>query len=213
MKILLLEDDELLSESIIDLLELEGHEIIHTINGYDAEELMIEEEFDLYLLDINVEGNVNGFQLAEELREANDNTKIIFITALTDIESLKRGYDIGITDYIKKPFEPMELVFKIETLSNKNKRKKIIKKENFYYNLNTNEMKIKDKIIYLSKFEKLIFDELILNINEIIDKEYLKEIIDNNNDISLRVLINKIKKKTSLKIINIRGIGYKIEKI
>lgn len=211
MNILLLEDDLVLSESIIELLEMQGYNIEHTDNGLDAEEFIINNEYDLLLLDINVKGGVSGFTLAKELREDGDKTPIIFITALIDLESMKKGYDLGIQDYIKKPFEPMELIFKLDSLTNKSKAQ-LIKYKHLEYDISLNEILVNKHTVKISNMEKIILDELITNRGITINKEHLKDIIGTNNDLSLRVFINKLKKKLDIDIVNIRGIGYKIEK-
>lgn len=214
MKILLLEDDELLSETIQELLETKGHEVDVTKNSLDADELTIDNNYELYLFDINVEGDINGFQLAEDLRGYGDKTPIIFLTALTDMKSLTRAYDIGIDDYLKKPFEPMELLLRINAKNNKKTNSNNVLNfqiNNIEYILKRKEIVINGKSISMGNYEQLILEELIKNKGKTITKDSLLEIMDNNNETALRVILNKIKKKTNINIKNIRGVGYKIE--
>jgi len=209
MNILLLEDDLLLSETIMELLIDDGHSVVSTEDGYDAEELMIAEEFDLYLLDINVKG-WNGFKLAEYIRSENDETPIIFITAINDIASIKKAYNIGITDYLKKPFDPEELLLRIgsKSSSSNNSIKNVIEFSNIKFNIDKKELFINEKLVSLGKIETFVLDKILSNLNNIVQKEELMYITGNDNPNALRVLIKKIRDKTSINIENIRGKGY-----
>ena len=111
MKILLLEDDPVLSDILCDFLE----EYFVVRHAYSAKELFAladEERFDLYIFDINVTGK-SGIEILKELRSFADTTPAIFITAYTDTEHLKDAFDAGAHDYIKKPFELEELYTRI----------------------------------------------------------------------------------------------------
>lgn len=211
MKILLLEDDDLLADTIKELLETKNFKVDTTPNSLDAEEMTLEKRYDLYLLDVNVQGGMSGFKLAEELRKEGDKTPIIFMTALTDIKSLTRAYDIGIDDYLKKPLDPYELLLRINSRMKLNRKDKIEYKH-IEYILNEKEIKVESKSISLGNIEQIIIQELLLNIDKTIDKNYLLELMETDNEVALRVLINKLKKKLNIEITNIRGIGYKLEK-
>lgn len=113
MKILYLEDDELLAQSVIDELEDASYEVTWTPSSEEVIELTFNHSYDLYLFDVNVEG-MNGFELLKSLRESGDKTPSIFITSLNQIQSLKEGFSVGADDYIKKPFDLDELLVRIE---------------------------------------------------------------------------------------------------
>ena len=114
-KILLLEDDVALHETLKDFLESLGYEVVGSYDGEDALEKVYEKRFDLLLLDVNVP-KIRGFELLEQIRQANDNTPAIFITSLSGIADLESGYESGCDDYIKKPFALKELQLRIETI-------------------------------------------------------------------------------------------------
>ena len=84
-------------------------------NGDEALDAIFENFYDLLLLDIRVPG-MDGFTLVETIRKEGLNTPIIILTSLTDITNLSRGYDLGCNDYIRKPFDLIELKFRIEQL-------------------------------------------------------------------------------------------------
>ena len=112
--ILLVEDDPILGETIVDILEDEGYAITWVKDGKGALEKSFEKSFSLYLFDINVPF-INGLELLNDLRYSGDKTPAIFITALVDLNSLEKGFQVGADDYIKKPFEMKELVIRIES--------------------------------------------------------------------------------------------------
>jgi len=115
MKILLLEDDSMLSEVIVEHLEYYGYSVTPVYNGLEAEEIIYKEKFDLLLLDVNVP-MLNGFELLKELRESNNMTPTIFITSMNTSQNVEEGFGLGANDYLKKPFEMIELKARIENI-------------------------------------------------------------------------------------------------
>ena len=210
MKILLLEDDKILSESLKEFLELEGHYIDAVYNGYDVFDITYESVYDLYIFDVNVPG-INGFNILSELKQSGDNTPTIFITALIDMESLSEGFRLGAEDYIKKPFDPEELLIRI-----KNKygpKEGVLYMNNFVYNKVTRKLLKNGKRIVLGEVQKNIFHVLIINQNQVVEIYQLIDFLEKPTMNALRVNIAKLKNKLSINIQNIRGRGYMIEEI
>ena len=115
IKILLLEDDVVLSDIITDFLE--ERYSVESVYSSDAAANRIENErFDLFIFDINVMGRQNGLELLRELRAFNDTTPAIIITAYSDIDHLKKAFTSGANDFIRKPFELEELGVRIENI-------------------------------------------------------------------------------------------------
>lgn len=114
-RILLLEDDFSLSEIMSEYLKEKGFELTSVFNAAEALDLAYESHFDLLLLDVKVPMG-NGFELLESLREAGKETPAIFLTSLSSIDDISKGYDAGCDDYLKKPFELKELHLRIQTL-------------------------------------------------------------------------------------------------
>ena len=115
MKILLLEDDLMLSEVIVEHLEEYGYKVTALYDGIAAEDLLFEEKFDLLLLDVNVP-LLNGFELLKNLRESGNNTPAIFITSMNTPQDVLEGFELGANDYLKKPFEMIELKARIDNI-------------------------------------------------------------------------------------------------
>jgi len=112
MKILLMEDDAVLSDILLDYLR-EEFLVDYAYNSEEVFQQLNTQSYDLFIFDINVTGK-NGLELLEELRSFNDTTPTIFITAYRDTEYLKKAFDLGAHDYIKKPFELEELSARIQ---------------------------------------------------------------------------------------------------
>ena len=114
-KILLLEDDLQLSDTVKQFLEYQEYEVVTAYDAHEAKEKLYETHVDLMLLDIKVPYQ-NGFDLLAELREEGNTTPAIFITSLHSVENVTRGFDVGGDDYIRKPFALKELLVRIESL-------------------------------------------------------------------------------------------------
>lgn len=136
MRLLLLEDDLEYKLSIKDYLESLGYEIDDFEDGEDALSAIHENKYHLLILDIRVP-KMNGYEVVKSIRENNDNTPVIYITSLTDINNLSLGYELGCNDYIKKPFSPKELKYRVEQLI-----------KLFYANENSKEIELKPNFTY-----------------------------------------------------------------
>jgi DNA-binding response OmpR family regulator len=212
-KILLLEDDAILSETLVELLEDENFKVTHVEDGEMALDATFIKQFDLLLLDVNVPF-LNGFELLKSLRESGDITPAIFITALTDIASLSKGFDVGADDYIKKPFAFDELLIRINALLKKSYHTyaKEIKIDNFSFFIEKNELYHDENFMPLPPYELKITRLLFQNLNKTLQKEEIFEYLNEGNEMSegaLRVHINKLR-KIGLPITTIKGIGYRL---
>ncbi len=212
-KILLLEDDEVLSESLIELLESENFDITHVKNGQEAIDITYENRFDIFLFDVNVP-LIDGFELLKSLRESGDKTPTIFLTALDDIASLAKGFEVGADDYIKKPFDFDELLIRIKALLKKryNTYQKEINVDNFRFVIEKEELYLKNDFIALPPYELKLTHLFFKNLDKTLTKEYISEEIGNDKEISygsLRVHINKLR-KIGLPITTVKGIGYRL---
>jgi DNA-binding response OmpR family regulator len=114
-KLLLLEDDINLSETVEEYLVEQGYEVVCAYDGDTAEEKLFEATFDLLLLDVNVPG-VNGFELLKSARSQDVTVPAIFITSRNSIEDVETGFDSGADDYLRKPYELRELLLRIQTI-------------------------------------------------------------------------------------------------
>ncbi len=209
-KILLLEDDELLAQTIKNLLISEGYQVDLVYDFEEALEFTYDNRYDLYLFDINVPFG-NGIDLLKDLRDAGDKTPAFFITALKDIKSISKGFDAGCDDYIKKPFDFDELVVRVKAAIRK--RDTYIEFGDFKYDPDSDTLLYKDIEPDIGKVSKSVITLFLKSKGRIVKKDEIFELMQNPSDVALRVLINKIKKEFDLNIKNIRGVGYKLEKL
>lgn len=210
LKILLLEDDTILAQTMVQILEQENYDVTLVNDGEEVIEATYENKFNLYLFDINVP-LLNGMETLKLLRNAEDNTPTFFITALIDIKSTLEGFNCGCDDYIKKPFDLDELLARIHaTLKRRNP---IIQYGNITFDLFENRVLKDDKEVALGNVEKDVFSLLIKNINVTVNKLTFFDYMNKPSDTALRVLISKLKKMLDLNITNTKGIGYKLEKL
>jgi len=216
MKILLLEDDALLSKILTKHLE-EQYEVSAVYDGNSALALLEEKRFDLLILDSNVPG-ISGLELIKELRSYNDTTPIIMITAYQDTIHLKTAFTNGCNDYIKKPFELDELDMRIENISrtfNIEQNRVITISENTLFDASNNQIIKGEEIFSIAKKESEFLNYLVTNRNRTISKEELTQNLwsfeNMPSDATLRVYIRNLRAligKESIK--TIRGMGYRL---
>lgn len=215
--ILLVEDDLVLADTIKDILEDEGFDVTWAKDGNEALELTFKNRFDLYLFDINIPF-IDGFELLKSLRDGHDSTPAIFITALRDITSFTKGFDMGADEYIKKPFDANELIVRIHALIKKSYHSyssHLVYKD-LIYDIKKELLYKGDEQIHLTPSEHQLFILFLKNIDTVLSKDTILYHLHNNeiqgSDAALRVQISKLK-KLGLSITNIRAIGYRCEKV
>lgn len=206
--VLLLEDDIELGETIQELLEGEGYSVTLVRDGNNALDRSYDTKFDLYIFDINVP-EISGLDLLKSLRDADDTTPAIFISALVDLNSISQAFRVGANDYIKKPFFPEELLIRVNAKFMLSEKTVLYK--HLEYNFSTRVLKQNGQIVSLGGVLICLLESLLKNRGDILDKEILLECLENPSSTALRVAINKLKTKLSLDIKNIRGVGYVIE--
>ena len=205
-KILLLEDDHILLETVEELLEIHDYKVDIAQNGDEVLDLTFNNNYALYIFDINVP-KINGFKLIELLRKADDFTPVIYISALTDIKSITTGFSLGAVDYLKKPFHPQELILRVKNILN---QKKNIEYKNIQFQ-NNSIFKNGNEII-LTNIQHNIFVLLIQNIGRVVKNNEFYEVLGNDSNNALRFHINRLRKILEIDIKNIRGVGYILEK-
>ena len=207
--ILLLEDDFELAETLQELIEAEGYEVDVCHTGNDAIDISYEKSYDLYVFDINVP-DISGLELLESLRHAEDKTPAIFISALVDLNTIAKGFEVGADDYIKKPFYPEELLIRIKAKLARQTQEIVFK--NLRYNPQKRELSVDGKIVSLGEVQICLLDTFLRNLGSVIEKSALMECLTHPSESALRVALNKLKQTLGLEIKNIRGVGYILEK-
>jgi len=216
MRLLLLEDDLDYKQSIKEYLESLHYIVDDFEDGEEALSAIYENKYHLLILDIRVP-KLNGYELVKLLRQENNTTPVIYITSLTDINNLSLGYELGCNDYIKKPFSPKELKYRIEQLIKlfyANNNKTIALNSGLSYDIVKQELYKNGCIVPLTKKENEVVFCLLSSKNQFVSSETLRSEVWEDRYIceaDIRVCIKKIRDKTSKDFIsNQRGIGYKI---
>ena len=208
IKILLLEDDQILSETLAQFLTRAGYKIDMALTMEEAEDLSYQHSYDLYLFDINLPKG-SGLALLTNLRHAEDTTPTIFITALSDMHFIEEGFRLGAIDYIKKPFNPKELLIRIGAKF----KTGILTYGHITFDPKAEILRKDGKIIDMGDTQYKVFTTLLRHKGSMVKKEILYECLERVSDTALRVAITKIKQRLEIDIINIRGKGYVIEKL
>jgi len=218
MKILLLEDDIILSEIIEEFLISLDYEVICSYDGLNASELVYEQSFDLMLLDVEVP-SLDGFEFLKSLRDQNINTPAIYITSLNTSKDLQKGFDIGCDDYIKKPFELTELQARINNIKRLYKIDSDVVFEfcdTIRYNFSKQTVLYEGTEISLAQKELKILEYFIKNKNEVVSADELMVNIwgyeETPTNATIRTYIKNIRKIIGDEfIVTLKGIGYKLE--
>jgi DNA-binding response OmpR family regulator len=221
-KIFYVEDELFLGKIVRESLESRGFEVIMESDGAKATAAFKKSQPDICVLDIMLP-NKDGFTIADEIRELNEEVPIIFLTAKTQTEDVVKGFSIGGNDYIRKPFSMEELIVRIQNLlhSKAENPQKIsgdtvnIGKYKFQVNRQTLNNGNEDR--KLSYRESELLKLLYLNRDKIIDRKNILNLLWGNDsffnsrnlDVYITKLRNYIKDDPSLEIITIKGIGYR----
>ena len=222
LKILLCEDDENLGMLLREYLQAKGFVAELCADGEAGFKAFLKTKFDICVLDVMMPKK-DGFTLAQEIRSANTDVPIIFLTAKTLKEDILEGFKLGAADYITKPFSMEELVFRIEAILRRTKGKKsrestVYRLGQFTFDTQKQLLQIGEKQTKLTTKENELLALLCSHSNEILQRDFaLKTIwIDDNyfNARSMDVYITKLRKHLKddpqIEIINIHGKGYKL---
>ena len=222
IKILMVEDDTNITNTLTYYLQNEGFLMETAKSKYEAIEKIYQKEYNLILLDITLPDG-NGYEVYKKLKEKYS-TPVIFLTALDDEKDIVKGFDLGADDYITKPFHTRELLSRIKNVLRHIEKKNIddiIRVQDIEINKNKKMVKRGDRELELTALEYKILLLLFENRGGIISREQiLSNIWDENenfvNDNTLTVYIKRIREKIENNpnkpeiIKTIRGIGYKI---
>jgi DNA-binding response OmpR family regulator len=218
-KILLAEDDPNLGALLSDFLVAEGFDVKLCKDGLIASQALLEASFDLFLLDVMMP-KMDGFTLAKEVRKKNSKTPIIFITAKSLKEDKLIGYDLGADDYITKPFDEEELLWKIKAVIRRTDiaelKNEVIHIGKYTFEPFNQSLNFNGTVKRITEKESNLLFYLYENRNRLIKREELLTNLWGENDYflgrSLDVFITKMRKylkeDESIHIENVFGVGF-----
>ena len=215
MKILLVEDNEILAKGLIYSLEQKKYQVIHTLNVENTLKILKTEKIDLAILDVSLPDG-NGFDLyRNNIKEKNISS--IFLTAKDEEDNIVKGLELGAEDYSTKPFSIKELMARINRIILRNKKNTIIQVQNIKFDMDKMVVYRDNENVELTNLELKILNLLFLNLNKVVKRS---EIIDkiwewtgnDVNDNTVTVYLKRIREKIKTDIIiTIKGIGYRID--
>lgn len=219
LTILLVEDDKDLNFLVGSYLKEAGYNVVSVYNGLDALNKFDEECFDLVLSDIMMP-LCDGYQLAKDIREINDQIPIVFMSARDDKPSKQLGYRIGIDDYITKPFDLDELVFKINAIARRLKIKNVneVVVGNFKMNHDEHMAYLNNEEVSLTVREFDILYKMLSYPKKTFTRSRLMEefwgfdssATSRTVDVYMAKLREKTKKCDGFEIQTVHGLGYKV---
>jgi len=218
MKILILENDQTFQSELKEYLVNLGHHCIGCCYKQDAKHYLVDTVYDLLILNIDHETQ-DGLELYSDLKVENFTTPVMFTSALTDIETISKAYDMGGSEYIKKPFHIKELGYRLQKLSyeiENIKREHILLSPNYSYIKKENKLLHKNLVQPLTKKQFHIIECLCKNIGTIISFDLFREYAwgsDLVSDATIRTELSRLRKVLKEDFIqNYKGIGYKVDR-
>jgi len=213
MKILLLEDDVILQEIIEEFLIDNDYEVESYFDGEKALDAIGKNRYDMLLLDVNVP-NINGFEILVYLREIGNTTPAIYITSLASIDDLKKGFDLGADDYLKKLFELEELHARIKHIVRLYHLQEEIEFDGMTFIPKAHQIISDDSVIQMRQKEAQVLEYFIHNTGKIISCDEIIENVWDDERIpahaTIRTYIKNLRKMFDKEYFdNIKGEGYR----
>ena len=225
IKVLLAEDEQTLALIIKDTLEAQGFIIETAKNGEEGLQKFFMEKPDVLVADVMMP-KMDGFEMVKRIRLSDKHTPVLFLTARSAINDVVEGFELGANDYLKKPFGMQELIVRIKALAGrlitqteeKEKKTDWIEIGQYHFNPTLQRLEYAGIETEMSHRESEILRRLCENRNQVVNTQnILLELWGDDsffNNKSLHVFITKLRHKLSkdsqIRIVNVRGIGYKL---
>lgn len=217
MKLLLLEDDYLYKVTIQDFLIQSGYEVEEYEDGDAALEAIYAGQYAVLLLDIRVPGR-DGYEILSQIRSDGIETPAIILTSLTDIDALSRGYELGCSDYLRKPFELKELQYRIEQVIRTQRfgstHKRVQIDARYQFDIREERLLREGSEVGLSAIERRVVSHLVQNLGFFVSMGTLQEQVWEGKDITyadIRMCIKRIREKTDREFIQTKKlVGYRV---
>jgi two-component system response regulator TrcR len=223
MKILIVEDERTLSMIISDTLRDEGFDVVQAYDGNQGLSNLRVHHPDVVIADVMMP-NMDGFEMVRQMRRTDKTTPVLFLTARSSTDDLVAGFKLGANDYLKKPFKMQELIIRVKALAGRAMQLetpslvKVYEIGSFLFNPTAQTISINGNQKELSYMESEILRRFCSNIGNIVETDNLLNQLWHNDSFynrnSLHVFIHKLRNILSadknVKLINVRGIGYKM---
>ena len=218
MRLLLVEDDELLGDAVKTGLTQYGYIVDWLTDGEAARSALKSHEFELIILDLGLP-KLSGSKLLQAIRQEKNATPVIILTARDSLESRVSSLDNGADDYITKPFDLSELNARVRALIRRShgRAETVILYRNLTLNPTSHTVMIDDTIVNVPRREFALLQKLLENTGQVLSREQLMQSMygwdDDVDSNTLEVHIHSLRKKLNAHYIRtIRGVGYMVEK-
>ena len=216
MKLLVVDDEELIRNVIKEYAKIENYEVDEASDGDEAVEKALENDYDVIIMDIMMPKR-DGFSAIKEIKQEKD-TSVIVLSARTMEEDKLNGFDLGIDDYVIKPFSPKELIARIKAVTKRQKEEDIIEVGTIKLSNLTREVTIDNEVITLTHTQFELLKLFLTNLNIALSREiiinkiwgYDYEADDRTIDAHIKLLRSKLKTYRD-NVKTIRKVGYKFE--
>ncbi|MDO4944627.1 MAG: response regulator transcription factor [Ruminococcus sp.] len=221
-KILAVDDEAKIRMIIKEYAEFEGYEVAEAEDGMAAVEMVKKEDFDIIIMDVMMP-KLDGYSACKEIQKIKK-TPVIMLSARGEEYDKLFGFEIGVDDYVVKPFSPKELMARIRAVLNRANSSKntedVIKYKGLEINFTAREVKIDGEKVSMTPKEYDLLFYLVRNMNIALSREKLLEEVwgfdfygdDRTVDTHIKMLRNSLGEYRNL-IVTLRGMGYKFEKI
>lgn len=218
-KILVVDDEKSIREVIRTYAEFEGHEVVEAVDGLDAIDKVREEDFDVIVMDIMMP-RLDGFSSYKEIKKIK-NIPVLMLSARSEEYDKLFGFEIGIDDYVTKPFSPKELMARLNVIVNRNNKveeNNTMEFEGLKIDLDGRVVFVDDEIVDLTPKEYDLLVYMVKNKNIALSRDKLLNQVwgydfygeDRTVDTHIKMLRNSIKEYRKF-IITVRGVGYKFD--
>ena len=219
-KILVVDDEIKIREIIKEYAEFEGYEVAQAEDGMQAVEMVKNQDFDIIIMDVMMP-KLDGYSACKEIRKIKQ-IPVIMLSARGEEYDKLFGFEIGVDDYVVKPFSPKELMARIRAVLNRasasQRTEDVIKYEGLEINFTAREVKIDGQKVSMTPKEYDLLFYLVKNMNIALSREKLLEEVwgfdfygdDRTVDTHIKMLRNSLGKYRNL-IVTLRGMGYKFD--
>ncbi|EHZ2901183.1 response regulator [Vibrio vulnificus] len=218
MRLLLIEDDTLLGQSMVTSLSRHGYTVDWLEKGSGVTSALKTEDFTAVILDLTLP-DIDGLDVLRNIRSAGFNLPVVILTARDDIKDRVQGLDRGADDYLGKPFAFEELLARLRVVIRRQSGSatEVIEVGELSLSLSEQSIRYQEAVLKLTRNEFKILAALMTNAGRVMSKDQLQQSLhgwdDSASDNAIEVHIHNLRKKApNVPIKNIRGVGYIIEK-
>ncbi len=212
--ILVIDDDSVIRSLLKRYLFENGFLVTVAEDAIDAENLISSIKFDLIVTD-KMMPEKDGVDFVRDIRKLNNNTPVIMLTAMGDIDNKILGFENGVDDYVAKPFEPKELLYRIQSILKRTKSNvnEVIIFGDFSFDMKSEVLKKNDDVVKLTSEQRKIMNVFLKNVNSIVSRNDFMEVLNFSDERNIDVAIARLRKKIETKdekyITTVRNEGYK----